>query len=365
MSQAAVEKVKQKLEDRKADNGGVLSIEELIRQSSKQLGMAMPAHMNPERLTRIALTTLRLNPKLYQCEPMSFLAALFQSAQLGLEPNVNGEAWIIPYSNKGVLMAQFQVGYLGFIKLFWNHQSAVSIQMETIHKNDHFSCDLGSNELSHKLPPLGDERGNVVGYYALAHLQNGGRAFKVISKDEALKFAKKFSKCFDQRTNDFYSGTPWKEHFDAMAMKTVLKQLMKLLPKSVEIQHALAMDETVKTKIDGDMVQIPDETDFKELSAPAGDGLEKQGEDGAPKTTPSGMSSASSSTNSAPAKRTALEIKIFGIRDDLKKLMKTDDFYYQELGKLGGEHLHELKPLNQEVLLKILSDKLKAFTPEA
>lgn len=306
----------------------VVSVEQLIQSSTKQLKSALPAHMNAERLTRIALTTLRLNPKLYQVEPMSFLAALFQSAQLGLEPNINGEAWIIPYTNKGQLVAQFQVGYAGFIKLFWNHQTAVSLQSEVVHKNDTFIYDLGANTVKHQPAPFGEDRGPVIGYYALATLHGGGKVLKVMSKKEATDFAKKFSKCFDAKTNDFMFGTPWKEHFDAMAQKTVLKRLMKLLPKSVEIQKALALDETVKTKIDADMVEIPDETDYKPeiVDATAGPASE------APKD---------------ERKVTAVDV---AIHDAKKKL--GDKIYYEILGgNYGVEHMTELTDGNKELFL--------------
>ena len=75
-------------------------IRTLIQKSAVELGKALPSHMNPERLVRIALTTLRLNPELYNCSPESFLGALFQSAQLGLEPNIEGQAYILPFNNR-------------------------------------------------------------------------------------------------------------------------------------------------------------------------------------------------------------------------------------------------------------------------
>jgi recombination protein RecT len=217
---------------------------------------------------RIALTTLRLNPKLYTCDPQSFLGALFQCAQLGLEPNIEGQAYIIPYNTsvktpqgwQKKMVAQFQVGYKGFVELFWRHQSSMSLQMEVIHKRDvaeaNFTFDLGTNELHHT-PNMFSDRGEVVGYYAIAHLKGGGTAVKVMSKDEILNHAKRFSKCWDSKEKKFMSDTPWDSHFDAMAKKTVLIQLMKLLPKSIEIQRALAMDETVKFGVDKDMVDVP------------------------------------------------------------------------------------------------------------
>jgi recombination protein RecT len=248
----------------------VTPIQEMIQKSVEQLRMALPSHMNAERLVRIALTTIRLNPKLSECTPESFMGALFQSAQLGLEPNLGGEAWLIPYKNKRKvgnewitkLECQFQIGAYGLVKLYWNHQNSVSLQVENVHEQDDFSFDIGISEVHHKLPAFNKERGAVVGYYAYATMQNGGRHLKVMSKQEALEFARKFSKCWDREKQEFMPMTPWRDHFDAMAQKTVLKMLMKLLPKSVELQRALAMDETVKTKVEADMFGVPNEIEY-------------------------------------------------------------------------------------------------------
>lgn len=240
-----------------------LTIQELIQKSAEQLGKALPDHMKPERIVRLALTTLRLNPKLYECDPQSILGALFQAAALGVEPNVNSEAWIVPYSVKGKKVAQFQLGVGGYIKLFWNHKNAVGLIVETVCEKDEFEYDLGNATVRHKHPPFNTNRGKAVGYYAKADLANGGKVVKVISRQEAEDFAKRFSKCWDKDKKEFIPGTPWRDHFDEMAKKTVIKQLMKLMPKSVEIQNALQMDETVKTKLDVNMVEVPDENDHE------------------------------------------------------------------------------------------------------
>lgn len=236
-----------------------ISIEDLIRQSAKELGKALPSHMNPERLVRIALTSLRLTPKLYKCDPMSFVGALFQSAQLGLEPSVGGQAYIIPYwsSKIGRFMAQFQVGYPGYIEMFYRHKNSMSLQMETVHKNDFCEYDLGKNEMSHKPPLFGQDRGPVTGFYMVAQLRDGGRIVKVLSKEDALAHGRRYSKCFDQKTQQFDPSTPWATEPDAMCMKTVLLKGMKLVPKSIEIQRAIGMDGTVKTKVSLDMAEVP------------------------------------------------------------------------------------------------------------
>ena len=227
------------------------TIVDLIRKSTKELGDALPQHMRPERIVRIAMTTLRLNPKLYECSPASFLGALFQSAQLGLEPNVEGQAYIIPY--KGV--AQFQIGYKGYVELFFRHQSALSLDMQEVYENDNFDYEYGTNSfLKHK--PALTKRGVVIAYYAVAKLKEGASVFKVMSKEDAIKHGKKHSKSFNS------GSSPWSTDVDAMCKKTVLIQIMKLIPKSIEIQQAMVMDETVKTKFDVDMAGIPDETAF-------------------------------------------------------------------------------------------------------
>lgn len=240
-------------------------IEVLIQNSLKELGKAVPSHLSPERMVRIALTTIRLNPKLAECTPASFLGALFQSAQLGLEPNVEGQAYIIPYENskkiggkwEKVKEAQFQIGYKGYVELFYRHESALSLDMQTVRANDLFEYEYGTEAKLKHCPKLKD-RGEVIAYYAVATLKNGGNLFQVMSKEECMEHGKTHSKSF---TSD---SSPWVKDPDAMCKKTVLIQLMKLLPKSVEIQKALAMDNTTKTRIDLDMFNVKDETNWED-----------------------------------------------------------------------------------------------------
>lgn len=229
----------------------------LINNSVKELGKALPRHMNAERLVRIATTTMRLNPALYKCEPMSFLGALFQSAQLGLEPNIEGQAYIIPYGGQ----AQFQIGYKGYVELFFRHELALSLDMQEVYEKDDFDFQYGTeSHLRHK--PAMQDRGEVIAYYAVAKLKGNAVQFKVMSKEDCIKHGKQHSKTFNS------PSSPWQKDTDAMCKKTVLIQLMKLLPKSIEIQKALAMDETIKTKIDPDMFTVKNELDYEEQIEP-------------------------------------------------------------------------------------------------
>jgi len=286
----------------------VKTIEDMVRSSVKTLGEALPSHMNAERLCRIALTTLRLNPELYKCTPESFLGALFQSAQLGLEPNIEGQAYIIPFNNNRKIdgkwitkkEAQFQIGYKGYVDLFYRHQAAVSLDMQKVHAEDSFDYQYGTESfIKHK--PVNKDRGEVVGYYAIAKLSHGAMPFKYMPKDECLEHARKHSKCWVDKKWDneknrmvpcdphFNKSTPWATNPNAMCLKTVLIQLMKLLPKSIEVQKALSADESIKTSVASDMFGVQDEITYD----PAEEG---EVVDPAEKSSPEGSSAQADTT---------------------------------------------------------------------
>ena len=89
-----------------------------IKTMEGEIKKALPSVITPERFTRMVLSALSTTPKLGACTPKSFLGAMMSAAQLGLEPNTPlGQAYLIPYKNKGVDEVQFQIGYKGLIDL--------------------------------------------------------------------------------------------------------------------------------------------------------------------------------------------------------------------------------------------------------
>ncbi len=131
-----------------------------------------------------------------------------------------------------------------------------TVRAETVYENDEFEYELGMNpKLVHK-PALKD-RGNPIAYYATwknADLQADG--FTVMSHEDILKYAKKYSKAFDS------SSSPWQTNFDSMAKKTVIKQALKYAPMNAEVQRMITNDETIKHDISFDMADVKDETDY-------------------------------------------------------------------------------------------------------
>lgn len=250
----------------------------LVKESVNELSQVLPKNMNPERIVGIALTSIRLNPKLAQCTPESFMGSLFVLAQIGLEP-IAGRAYLLPFYNnrkdsKGnwrkVYEVQALIGYKGMAELFYRHESALTIDMQTVRKNDEFSYEYGTNAyLKHK-PNMGD-RGPVIGYYAIAKMRSGGEKFQYMSQQQCLDHAKKHSKVFSKKDNKFLPNTPWVTDVDAMCMKTVMIQLAKLLPLSVEMQRAVSVDETSREYRKGikDAMDLPDTTSWNDKTEDA------------------------------------------------------------------------------------------------
>lgn len=245
---------------------------EMIEKSSKELGKALPKHLSPERLVRIALTTIRLNPELMKCTPESFLGSLFVLAQLGLEP-IGGRAYLLPFNNsrkingewKTIKEVQAVIGYKGITELFYRHESSLVIDMHEVCKKDKFDYEYGTDAyLNHK--PNKKDRGEVIGYYAIAKLKGCASLFLYMAKADCMAHAKKHSKTFDKKTGEFYPSSPWAKDTDSMCKKTVLLQLAKTLPLSIEMQKAIQIDETSRSYKEGaeDYLDIPDTINWNE-----------------------------------------------------------------------------------------------------
>lgn len=240
------------------------SMQQYIKSMEGEIKKALPSVITPERFTRIVLSAISVNPKLGSCTPQSFLGAMMTSAQLGLEVNTPlGQAYVLPYSNKGVLEAQFQLGYKGLIDLAYRSGEVEVIQAHVVYENDEFTCEYGLDpKLTHK--PADRDRGNPVKVYAVFKTKSGGFGFEVMSMDDVRRHAEKYSKAYG-------SGfSPWKTSFEEMAKKTVLKRVLKYAPLKSDFVRAAVQDEVIKKDISDDMYSVPNETildaEFSEIT---------------------------------------------------------------------------------------------------
>mgnify|MGYP005842479015 CR=1 FL=1 len=205
----------------------------------KQMALALPKTMTPDRMARIVLTECRRTPALLKTNQESFLGAVLQCAQLGLEPgSALGHCYLLPFGNgkakDGKPNCQLIIGYRGMIDLARRSGQIVSLQAYTVHEKDDFSWQLGLNPDIHHVPSAEADRGKMVYVYAVAKLKDGGIQFEVMSRAE-VEAIRKQSK----------AGTsgPWVTHFSEMARKTVLRRLFKFLPVSIEAARAVEVDE--------------------------------------------------------------------------------------------------------------------------
>lgn len=214
------------------------TIGELIQQLRPEIQRALPNGMNADRMARLALTVLRKTPKLAQCSAESFAGSLLTAASLGLEPG-NGEAYLVPYKTE----CQLIIGYQGFAKLFWQHPMAAHLDAQAVYENDDFDYAYGLDPFLRHKPAKGD-RGQVVEYYAVAKLKTGASAFVVLSAAEvkALRGGKVGT------SGDIKDPMHWMER------KTALRQLVKLLPRSTDMDRALATDERTGAGLHRDRV---------------------------------------------------------------------------------------------------------------
>ncbi len=229
----------------------------LVKSMMPEIEKALPSIITGERFGRMVMTALSSNPDLQQCTPKSFLGAMMQAAQLGVEPNTPlGQAYLIPYRNKGVLETQFQLGYKGLIDLAYRSGEITSIQAHEVYENDFFEYELGLDpKLTHR-PCMDGDRGKVIAYYAVFKTKSGGYGFEVMSKADIDAHKNKFSKAAGS------SFSPWNSNYDEMAKKTVIKKCLKYAPIKTEFAREIQTDGTIKSSISADMVDQPDENTF-------------------------------------------------------------------------------------------------------
>ena len=179
------------------------------------------------------------NEQLQQCEPMSVVYAALKAASLGLavDPNL-GYSALIPYRNTKAnkTECQFQVMKNGFVELAMRSGQVVSIVNEVVHegelvKKNKFTGDYEFDEDK----KISDK---VIGYMAYIRLSNGFEKTLYWTVEECDAHAKRYSQTYKKGYGQ------WKDNFEAMALKTVLKLLLsKYAPKSVEMQNAILSDQ--------------------------------------------------------------------------------------------------------------------------
>lgn len=258
---------KQELESKK----NPMNLKDFVELRMPEIQKVLPSVISAQQFLRLTLNAIQNTKHLSECSVSSFYASLMQCAQLGLTPNVNGEAHLIPFKNnkKGYYECQFVIGYKGLMKLARRSGEIASIDAQTVYENDEFVLEYGFEpKLIHK-PYLKGERGKPTGFYAAVLLKDGGRTSYYMTAKEAEAYGKRYSKSYSM------SDSPWKTDFESMAKKSCLRQALKYAPTSTDVESALRTDENVleykKTDENGGFgdgfIEVEEEPEVREDSA--------------------------------------------------------------------------------------------------
>ena len=217
-------------------------MKDLLYSFKDEFAKALPKMITPDKFIRTALTSFNKNPKLLDCTPVSVIACLLTSAQLGLSPDsTTGEAYLVPFENrkKKVTECQFILGYRGIVNLAMRSGMVKRFQARTVYDTDFFEYEFGLNEkLVHR--PSG-KGGNIKYFYAIIEYTNGGRMFEIMSIDE-INLIRDMSANY-KMAKMYNIPSVWDTYYKEMGMKTVLRRLGKLAPLSSEFQSAITLDE--------------------------------------------------------------------------------------------------------------------------
>ena len=208
-----------------------------------EIARALPRHLNGDRMTRIALTAFRRNPKLAECEPKSVFAAVIQASQLGLEPDTLGRSYLIPYEKRAKrgdrwetvgVECQFVPGWKGLVELL-NRSKQGTAWTGAVFEGDEFDYQLGDSPFVHHRPG-GEDDPSLLRYVYSVGRPNGSN-WPII---EAWPMAKVW------KHRDRYNKVGAKHYSfgneEMYARKVVLLQVLKYMPMSPELQKAIELE---------------------------------------------------------------------------------------------------------------------------
>ncbi len=224
----------------------------LLNTMKSQIAAALPKHLTPERMIRMAVTLFSKSDSLQKCSVQSIVACVVQASELGLElTGPLGHAFMVPYSGQ----ATFQIGYKGFFELAFRSGKLSAWPMRVVFANDLFDVQYGSDQkILHK--PAKGERGDPIGYYSCLYMHDGGRDFDYLSVEDAEQHRDRYSQAFKNAEKYGKTNSPWHTNFDAMAMKTTVRSLAKRAPLSTELRAAASIDEYAEAGIGVDVMDI-------------------------------------------------------------------------------------------------------------
>lgn len=208
----------------------IVAFSRFLDNMKPQIALALPKHLNADRMCRLALTAFSSSPALQECTPQSIAASIITASQLGLEPGVLGQGYLIPYKRT----CTFVPGWQGLMDLLARSGRATA-WTGAVFEGDQFEWQLGDTPFVRHVP-MGEDDPNL-----MTHAYAVGRAkdaqFPVIEVWPMKKVWKHRDR-FNKVGGSHYSYA----HPEMYARKIALLQVIKYLPKSIELSIAVQAD---------------------------------------------------------------------------------------------------------------------------
>jgi len=229
----------------------------MLESFKGEIARALPRHLNPDRMARIALTAFRRTPKLGECDPKSVFAAVIQASQLGLEPDTLGRSYLIPYGRE----CQFVPGWKGLVDLV-NRAGNATVWTGAVFQGDEFDYALGDRPFVQHRPSGEDDPELLTHVYAVGRVKN---AKWPVIEVWPISRVKRHRDRYNKVGKRHYSF----ENLEMYARKVVLLQIIKYMPASADMAAAIALNDaaevgsqnlSVKDAIDGTWTPVDEPT---------------------------------------------------------------------------------------------------------
>ncbi len=195
-----------------------------------QLARALPSHMNADRMTRLALTQFSTTPSLQKCNPNSIAGAIMTAAQLGLEPGINGQGYLIPYKDT----CTFVPGWKGLVDLVARSGRA-TVWTGAVRTGDEFEYQLGDTPFCKHKPGDEDDDALFTHVYAIGRVRDAEMpVIEVWSRIKVQKHLNKYNKVGERH----YAMSD-ENNLEMYARKCALLQVLKYMPSSIELANAI------------------------------------------------------------------------------------------------------------------------------
>nr|DAY67052.1 MAG TPA: RecT protein [Caudoviricetes sp.] len=241
---------------------------------------------NGTRFISSIISAVNANASLQECTNASILSAALLGESLNLSPSPQlGQYYMVPFKNNnaGVKVAQFQLGYKGYIQLAIRSGQYKKLNVLAIKEGELINFNPLDEEIEVKL--IADEaereKAETIGYYAMFEYTNGFKKAMYWSKEKMKAHAIKYSQGYAADVKKGTKWTFWSKDFDGMAYKTMLRQIIsKWGIMSIEMQTALDSDMAVinedgtKDYVEMDEGMIVEGSAEEMESANAGEGEE-------------------------------------------------------------------------------------------